>query len=148
MERKQLLIDFVKDGLNNGYSPSDLKNNLLMNGVSESEANEIIRFAQASVVPVEEIPENKFTPKLIVYLSFFLMVIAYVVKIFLFAVPKEELSLMMKVVNGFWPAIFPIIANVINLIYFRKSFARGVFITIIALGLLVLLVITLAMLGF
>lgn len=148
MERKQLLIDFIKDGLSKGYSPSDLKNNLMMNGVSEPEANEIIRFAQASVVPLEEIPENKFTPKLIVYLSFFIMVITYAVKIFLFAVPKEELSLIMKVVNGFWPAIFPVIANIINLVYFRKSFARGLFITMIAFGLLVLLVITLAMLGF
>lgn len=148
MERKQLLLDFIKDGLNKGYSASELKSNLITNGVSEAEANELLRFAQASVVPLEEIPENKFTPKLFVYLSLLLMVIAYAVKILLFAVPKEESSLIFKVVNGFWPLIFPLIANAINLIYFRKSFARGLFITIIALGLLVLLVIILAMLGF
>lgn len=148
MERKQLLLDFIKDGLNKGYSASELKSNLITNGVSEAEANELLRFAQASVVPLEEIPENKFTPKLFVYLGLLLMVIAYAVKILLFAVPKEESSLIFKVINGFWPVIFPLMANAINLIYFRKSFARGLFITIIALGLLVLLVIILAILGF
>lgn len=148
MEKRQAIIDFLKDGLKKGYSMDQLKDILLMNGIQESEAKELLRFVQASVVPLEEMPENKFTPKLFVYIGLSLMVISYAIKIFLFAMPEESgSSLVRKVLNGFWPVLFLIIANIINFIYFRKSFARGLFITFIAIGLLILLVIILSMLG-
>ena len=143
---RQVLIEFLKDAFQKGYSSEQLKNMLLEKNISDFDANALIRFAQASVVRYE-VPENTFTPILFIFLSLGIMAAVYFLKIFQFASPDKELSIFIKFLKGFWPLIFPLIANLVNFIHFRKSSARGLFITAIAIGLLILLVIILSVLG-
>lgn len=143
----QTLIDFSRDALRKGYNSDYLKKMMLNKGISESETNDIIRFAQFSVISVKEPAEDTFVPRLIVFLSLAIMVFTYVIKIVYFRPPQEEFNLGLRILIGFWPVAFPILANLINLVWYRKSFGRGFFITFVATGLLVLLVIVLAKLG-
>lgn len=142
---RQRLVEFARDAISKGYTSDQLMQMMFQNRVSEKEAQDILKFVQYSVS--SEIPENIFVPKLIVLGGIGLMAAVYVIKIFMFQAPAASSNLLLKIINGFWPLVFPIAANIINFAKYRKSFARGLFISGVAIGLLVLLVIVLAMLG-
>ncbi len=146
-DTRQALIEFLRDAMKKGYAIEQLKQMLLERGISEYDSNGLIRFAQSSVVSYE-IPKNTFAPRMVAFLGLTIMVAIYVIRILFFQPPLKEPTLFLKLVSGFWPVVFPILANIINFIKYRESFARGLFITCIAFGLLILFVIILAMLGF
>lgn len=143
---REILLEFLRDSLEKGYSPDTLKNMLIERNIQEKYAADLINFVRLSVVP-REIKENSFMPRFLVFSSVSIMVLIYIVKIFLFSLGAKDASVISKLITGFWPLALPFTANFINLIFYRRYFLRGFFITLILIGLLVFLVIILAILG-
>lgn len=137
------LIDYVKEALRKGYSDKDIINLLKEHNIEDYIIKKVMKEAKEDL-DSKSIYE-RISPIMIITSSLIIMVCVYIIK----AMSEgSELSPFLTLLNGFWPLIFPLSANLINYYYFRKSFFKGMIITFSALLFLIFLLVLLLQLGF
>lgn len=149
-KRRQALLDYIKEAFKRGYSEIQLRRSLLEHGIAGIEAASLLKEAKKEVAPVavEEAVPGKTKhrlPALLIAIAG--IVVAVVVYLYRFVSPGnlnfEELGSL----NTVWPLAFPILANIINLIFFRKRFLFDLIITLVVLILLLGLILLLTFFG-
>jgi magnesium-transporting ATPase (P-type) len=156
----QQLVDYVKDGLSKGYTEDQLRKILLDHGVAKEEANEALQAAKGVLVEkretvketvppqtmdVKDITKQRLYASIVTLAGIVLMIIVYLFRIFFLPEPTQESTGAVAFIKAFWPFVFPVIANIVNFVYFRKKFVLGLAITIITILILVLFIIILMM---
>ncbi len=136
------LVTYIKEGLAKGYSAEQLKNAMLAQNVAVELVDEAFDF-----VKLERHEVRKDHYLLLVIGGVLLMLLVYLFRIFS-APPPAGGSTFGRVISGFWPLAFPILANVANALFYRKSFIKGLVLTFIILIFMVLLVVGFAFLGY
>ena len=136
------LVSYIKEGLAKGYSAEQLKNAMLAQNVPIESVEEAFNFIQLE--RHEVIRKDHYI--LLITLGILVMLIIYLLRVF--NPPPIEGSTLTKVVRGFWPFIFPIVANFANLIFYRKSFVKGLLLTFIIILIMAMIVVGFAFMGY
>ncbi|MBU4351478.1 MAG: hypothetical protein KKA65_02240 [Nanoarchaeota archaeon] len=150
-ERREILVNYVKDALSKGYSESVLRKHLLDNGVSWVEAASILTVAKTelglngnSKEEIVEKPQSGLPPVLIALAGLFGMIIIYFYRMlngmFNYSVLGDSL-------NAVWPLVFPIMSNMVNLVFFRKKFLFSLILTLVVIIILAMILTILPLIG-
>ncbi len=84
---------------------------------------------------------------LTIIIGFALMLIVYSSRLFREVPDASAMGLGLKLIKGFWPLFFPVVANTINFFVFRKHFRLYLIVSLITLLVLFAAVVLLATLG-
>lgn len=135
------LVSYIQEGLAKGYSAEQLKNAMLSQNVPIEAVDEAFNF-----IKLERHEVRKDHYILLITLGILTMLIIYLLRVF--NPPPVEGSTLSKVIRGFWPFIFPILANLANLLFYRKSFVKGLLLTFIVILVMAMIVVGFAFMGY
>jgi len=143
-ERRKVLLDFVKEALRKGHPEPEVRKVLTNNKISWVESASILAVARTELgMDKQEQDEKDMAPErqsrrlpalLIVILGFVAMAGVFLYR--MVSPGSMEFHMLSKTTNLLWPFIFPMWANLMNLIFFRKRFLSGFIISLIVVILL------------
>lgn len=136
------LIEYVKKALERGYSDEEIKKILKQHDIDNSIIQKVISEAKENLR--SESTYERISPIMIVISSLVIMFCIYIIKAMS---ESSDLGPFLTVLNGLWPLLFPMTANIINYRYFRKSFYKGMIITFSILFILIIILVLLIQLG-
>ena len=149
-ERRELLVNYVKDALSKGYSEQDIRKLLLDNKVSWVEAASLLTVAKTDLGlngnKVEETIEKNHSslpPVLIALAGLLGMIIIYFYRMLNGMFNYSVLGPL----NAVWPLIFPIISNVVNLVFFKKRFLFSLVLTLVIIIVLAMILAVIPLIG-
>lgn len=150
-ERHTMLLDYVVGSMNGGYTEEQVKKSLIEHNIPLGEIGLLFAEAKAEINS-KKLTESNMLPHATHHIAALFVVMGGIVAMavtYIYIIkPEGTVGFSSEtILNSLWPLAFPAASNLLNLIFFRKKFLFGLFLSLVIMAVLALLFFGLSMLA-